>query len=308
MDCYRIRKRLSQDFGFEVTLKYEDGDGDLITLTSQSDLTALLHDHVECVNVIVYENMLPSLHSHRSHRAAGGAVTSLLRPIDVTSSDAPDTKEWSAKGNISSSLTPSAASSSVRSSLRSSDRFPLITNSDSNVTAQSIAERNIRWKRGEVLGQGAFGVVYLGLNVETGELMAVKLIECSTVTDREVASLENEISLLRNLKHPNIVRYLGMEVSSTSLAIFLEYIPGGSLKTVIDKFGRLEESVVRSYARQVLLGLEYLHRNGIAHRDVKGANCLVANDGVIKLADFGSSRHWRPSGVVGEGGETINFD
>jgi serine/threonine protein kinase len=73
-------------------------------------------------------------------------------------------------------------------------------------------------------------------------------------------------------------------------------VPGGSLKALIEKFGALEESVAKSYTRQLLLGLEYLHRNGIAHRDVKGANCLVGNDGVIKLADFGNSKHWRPNG------------
>lgn len=263
----------------------------MITLTSQNDLNALLHDNIECVNVIVTENLLPSVHSHRLQRTGGAAsAVSLLQPIDTRNIDA--TKEW----KTSQHLAPLAPNS------RTSQRFPLI-----NDTSQPC-ERVIRWKRGEVLGQGAFGVVYLGLNVETGELMAVKLIESSAVTEREVSSLENEINLLRNLKHPNIVRYLGMEVAAASLAIFLEYIPGGSLKTVVDKFGRLEESVVRSYTRQVLLGLEYLHRNGIAHRDVKSANCLVANDGVIKLADFGSSRHWRPSAVVREGGDIVASD
>jgi serine/threonine protein kinase len=81
-----------------------------------------------------------------------------------------------------------------------------------------------------------------------------------------------------------------------ALSIFLEYIPGGSIKALINKFGALEESVAQSYTRQLLLGLEYLHRHGIAHRDMKGANCLVSNDGVIKLADFGASRRWRPNG------------
>lgn len=56
----------------------------------------------------------------------------------------------------------------------------------------------------------------------------------------------------------------------------------------MERFGRLDESVIRVYTRQLLLGLEYLHGNGIAHRDIKGANVLVANDGTIKLADFGA--------------------
>lgn len=101
------------------------------------------------------------------------------------------------------------------------------------------------------------------------------------MSSKELRSLENEINLLRSLRHPNIVRYIGTETTPTSLSIFLEYIPGGSLKSLIEKFGMLGESVARSYTRQLLLGLEYLHRNGIAHRDIKGANCLVCNDGIL---------------------------
>lgn len=69
------------------------------------------------------------------------------------------------------------------------------------------ADNAIRWKRGEILGQGAFGIVYLGLNTDTGELMAVKQMSIEDVSTRELKSLENEISLLRNLQHPNIVSY-----------------------------------------------------------------------------------------------------
>jgi len=154
----------------------------------------------------------------------------------------------------------------------------------------------IRWKRGEMLGQGAFGVVYLGLNTTSGELMAVKQVTTDEVSSKELASLENEINLLRGLWHRNIVRYIGTEMHNGSLSIFLEYVPGGSLKALVDKFGKLEDSVAKTYTRQLLMGLEYLHTNGIAHRDVKGANCLVGNDGICKLADFGNSKHWRSPG------------
>jgi serine/threonine protein kinase len=72
-----------------------------------------------------------------------------------------------------------------------------------------------------VLGQGAFGVVFLGLNVDTGELMAVKQMAIDEVSTKELSSLENEINLLRSLRHPNIVRYIGTEVRLGSMTFCL---------------------------------------------------------------------------------------
>ena len=83
--------------------------------------------------------------------------------------------------------------------------------------------------------------------------MAVKQIAIDEVSTKELSSLENEINLLRSFRHPNIVRYIGTEVTPLALSIFLEYVPGGSLKALIDKFGQLEESVAKSYTRQVQL-------------------------------------------------------
>jgi hypothetical protein len=82
----------------------------------------------------------------------------------------------------------------------------------------------------------------------------------------------------------------GTERSSGSLNIFLEYVPGGSIASLLAKFGSFRETVVRVYTRQILSGLAYLHGHGIAHRDIKGANILVDNTGLVKLADFGASR------------------
>jgi serine/threonine protein kinase len=156
--------------------------------------------------------------------------------------------------------------------------------------AEQINRQPFRWQRGEVLGQGAFGTVYLGFDLQKGTLMAVKNLDCHEVSTRELAALENEILLMQNLRHENIVRYLGTERTKDSLSIFLEYVPGGSVRSVLDRFGMLEEGVVRVYSRQLLLGLEYLHNNGIAHRDIKGANVLVSTDGTIKVADFGGAK------------------
>jgi serine/threonine protein kinase len=151
------------------------------------------------------------------------------------------------------------------------------------------------WQKGELLGQGSFGKVYLGLCTDTGLLMAVKQVGITAVepggaVGEELLTLQQEINVIRNLRHENIVRYYGTAVSDGFLNIFLEYVPGGSLRSLINRFGKLNESLTRVYTRQILEGLDYLHRKRVIHRDIKGANILVDDKGRIKLADFGASR------------------
>ncbi|GAV84603.1 Pkinase domain-containing protein [Cephalotus follicularis] len=155
---------------------------------------------------------------------------------------------------------------------------------------------SIRWRKGELIGCGAFGRVYMGMNLDSGELLAVKQVLIATnsaskeKTQAHIRELEEEVKLLKNLSHPNIVRYLGTAREDESLNILLEFVPGGSISSLLGKFGSFPESVIRMYTKQLLLGLEYLHKNGIMHRDIKGANILVDNKGCIKLADFGASK------------------
>ncbi|XVE81555.1 hypothetical protein DITRI_Ditri15bG0074200 [Diplodiscus trichospermus] len=153
----------------------------------------------------------------------------------------------------------------------------------------------IWWRKGELIGCGAFGRVYMGMNLDSGELLAVKQVLIAANASKEktqahIRELEEEVKLLKNLSHPNIVRYLGTAREDDSLNILLEFVPGGSISSLLGKFGSFPESVVRTYTKQLLLGLEYLHKNRIVHRDIKGANILVDNKGCIKLADFGASK------------------
>lgn len=154
----------------------------------------------------------------------------------------------------------------------------------------------IRWRKGELIGCGAFGQVYMGMNLDSGELLAVKQVSIAAngaskeKTQVHIRELEEEVKLLKNLSHPNIVRYLGTVREEETLNILLEFVPGGSISSLLGKFGPFPEAVIRMYTKQLLLGLDYLHKNGIMHRDIKGANILVDNKGCIKLADFGASK------------------
>ncbi|CAM8993274.1 unnamed protein product [Rhodiola kirilowii] len=154
----------------------------------------------------------------------------------------------------------------------------------------------IRWRKGELIGCGAFGRVYMGMNLDSGELLAIKQVSIAVnsaskeKTQAHIRELEEEVTLLKNLSHPNIVRYMGTAREDDSLNILLEFVPGGSISSLLGKFGSFPEPVIRMYTKQLLVGLDYLHKNGIMHRDIKGANILVDNKGRIKLADFGASK------------------
>jgi serine/threonine protein kinase len=150
------------------------------------------------------------------------------------------------------------------------------------------------WKQGESLGRGAYGEVYKAM--VAGRFMAVKKIPLERIpAEKEINTLLHEINTLKRLKHPRIVRYIGCirqdSEEDPALLIFLEYIPTGSIKTVLQKFGAYGLGLARKYTRQILEGLEFLHTQKpvIIHRDVKGANILIDTHGDAKLADFGAS-------------------
>lgn len=144
-----------------------------------------------------------------------------------------------------------------------------------------------KWTLGAKIGVGSFGVVHVGMNTSNGRLMAVKVFEMDGAIKQDI---RQEVELMRSLKHPNIVRYLGAQMNKTHLHIFQEWVPGGSVASMLSKFGAFPFQVIRSYLSQTLAGLAYLHENNILHRDIKGSNILVNDEGIVKLADFGASK------------------
>ncbi|XP_077216598.1 mitogen-activated protein kinase kinase kinase 5-like [Tasmannia lanceolata] len=152
-----------------------------------------------------------------------------------------------------------------------------------------------QWQKGKLIGSGTFGNVYVATNRETGALCAMKevnLIPDDPKSAECMKQLEQEIEVLSQLKHPNIVQYYGSEIVGDRFYICLEYVyPGSISKYFRDHCEAVTESVVRNFTRHILSGLEYLHSTRTIHRDIKGANLLVDAYGVVKLADFGMAKH-----------------
>lgn len=156
----------------------------------------------------------------------------------------------------------------------------------------------IKWVKGELIGKGTYGHVYIGFNVTNGEMIAVKQVELPrTASDKEdnrqlsvIEALKSEMELLKDLEHEKIVSYLGFEETPTHLSILLEYVPGGSVGRCLRKYGKFDVQVIQFFTTQILEGLEYLHARGILHRDLKADNILVKMDGTIKISDFGISK------------------
>ena len=156
------------------------------------------------------------------------------------------------------------------------------------------------YKVGEcVLGSGANATVHLGF--KAGKLIAVKKIHMSSeLSSEQFAERQKEIDILSLLSHNNIVTYIGCDIARGVFNVLLGFVPGGSISSLLSKFGSFDEHVCRMYLVQILAGLRYLHENGVIHMDIKGGNILVTPEGVCKLADFGAATK-----VVGKGEQQI---
>ncbi|CAA0813979.1 mitogen-activated protein kinase kinase kinase 15 [Striga hermonthica] len=152
------------------------------------------------------------------------------------------------------------------------------------------------WTRGPTIGRGSSAVVSLATGAD-GDIFAVKSADLSSS-----AFLRREETLISHLCSPHVVKCLGSDTTRENdrhiFNLFLEYVPGGTLSDQIRKRGgALDETAIRSYGRQILLGLSYLHQQGMAHCDIKGQNILVGDAG-LKIADFGCAR-WAAHGGPG---------
>ncbi|KAL0969416.1 hypothetical protein UPYG_G00227140 [Umbra pygmaea] len=135
------------------------------------------------------------------------------------------------------------------------------------------------------VGSGTYGDVYKARNIQTGDLAAVKIIKLEPGDDFSI--IQQEIFMVKECMHHNIVAYFGSYLCREKLWICMEYCGGGSLQDIYHDTGPLSEPQIAYVCRETIQGLGYLHSKGKMHRDIKGANILLTDHGDVKLADFG---------------------
>ncbi|XP_054034906.1 serine/threonine-protein kinase PAK 3-like [Dryobates pubescens] len=140
-----------------------------------------------------------------------------------------------------------------------------------------------KYSEAEKLGEGGYGAVYRAVEITTEREVAIKHMNVRKESERV---LMNEILIVREYKNPNIVNYLDSYVVGDELWLVLEYLAGGSLADVLMTV-YMDEGHIGAVCRESLQGLDFLHSNGIIHRDIKSCNILLGMDGSVKLADFG---------------------
>ncbi|XP_032558237.1 uncharacterized protein LOC116794030 [Chiroxiphia lanceolata] len=136
------------------------------------------------------------------------------------------------------------------------------------------------------IGQGTFGTVFRGVDIATGGQVAIKKIFLGDQKHQSEKAV-NVVTVLKRMRHPNIVRYIDSYLFNEELWLVMEYVEGCTLGNVTYK-QVLEEEMIASISRECLKALDFLHSNRVIHRDIKSDNILLGMDGSVKLIGFGS--------------------
>ncbi|XP_034952596.1 cyclin-dependent kinase 1 [Chelonus insularis] len=144
----------------------------------------------------------------------------------------------------------------------------------------------------EKIGEGTYGVVYKGKHKKTGDIVAMKKIRLESEDEGIPSTAIREISLLKELKHPNVVGLLDVLMEESRLYLIFEYLTM-DLKKYMDTLGNgklMDPKTVQSYLYQITTAILFCHTRRVLHRDLKPQNLLIDSKGVIKVADFGLGR------------------
>ncbi len=144
-----------------------------------------------------------------------------------------------------------------------------------------------KYKILSTIGSGGFGTVYLAEDTWIDKKVALKVPHKQGV---DFSELLREPRLLASLNHPNIVTILTAEKQEQVFFIVMEFVPGETLETIISRDGALDVTLALDYTCQICNAVDHAHRQGILHRDLRPSNVLVAESGMLKVADFGTSR------------------
>ncbi|EAR87771.2 Serine/Threonine kinase domain protein (macronuclear) [Tetrahymena thermophila SB210] len=147
---------------------------------------------------------------------------------------------------------------------------------------------------GQTIGRGTFGKVKLGIHKITNEKVAVKVLDKDKLIDSaDKKRLQREISILRKIRHPNIIQLYEIIETPRQLYLFMEYAPNGELFDYIVKRTRLSERQASKFLQQIINGIEYMSKIGVVHRDLKPENLLLDHNYNIKIVDFGLSNTYK---------------
>ena len=141
----------------------------------------------------------------------------------------------------------------------------------------------------KIIGAGAFGQVYLGLNTITKKYYAIKHIDKQNIFNylHSLSNIQKEIEIQSRINHPNIVKLLYVKETDISYDLVMEYASGGNLFYFIRKYKRLDENLSFNLFIQVVNAIYFLHKNDLIHRDIKPENILLFENNIVKLCDFG---------------------
>jgi serine/threonine protein kinase len=146
-----------------------------------------------------------------------------------------------------------------------------------------------KYEMGKILGQGTFAKVYRARNTKTSESVAIKVIDKEKVVKVGlIDQIKREISVMKLVRHPNIVQLYEVMATKTKIYFVLEHVRGGELFAKVQR-GRLKEDAARKYFQQLICAVDFCHSRGVYHRDLKPENLLLDENSNLKVSDFGLS-------------------